>query len=245
MRVIAAIPARYASTRFPGKPLALISGKPMIQWVVERVRSVRGFADVVVATDDERIRDAAEAAGSRAVMTPARLPTGTDRIAWALKKERFDWVMNIQGDEPLVRPATLRKLIERARRTRESAIITPAAPITERADYLNSNTVKVVFGKDGRALYFSRAPIPDNSRQDGALPAGAFRHVGIYLFHSEAFRRFVRLPQSFLENTEKLEQLRALEAGIPVFVVPVRYHAVNVDLPSDIIKAERCLQGQS
>lgn len=244
-RIIAAIPARYASTRFPGKPLALIHGRPMIQWVVERVRRVREFTCVIVATDDHRIRMAALSAGAKAILTPERLSTGTDRIAWALRKERYDWVMNVQGDEPLIPPAMLRRLIRAARKRRGAVILTAATPIRERSEYLDANAVKVVFDRDGRALYFSRAPIPDASRLRGAMPERVFRHIGVYLFHAEAFRRFTRAPESPLERAEKLEQLRAMEMGIPIYVVPFPCRTVNVDVPADIRKVEACLQRPS
>jgi len=175
-------------------------------------------------------------------MTPSGLKTGTDRIAWALRGRDFDWVMNVQGDEPLIEPSVLQRLIRRARSLGGSAIITAASLIRGREEYRDPNKVKVVFDRKGRALYFSRAPIPDVSRHGSAWRGRIYGHVGIYLFHREAFLRFTRSPQSPLEKAEKLEQLRALELDIPVYVEPVDYRAINVDAPPDIAKAERCLR---
>ena len=244
MRFVAAIPARYASTRFPGKPLALIGGKAMIVRVYEQVKRAKVFDDIVVATDDQRIAAAVKAVGGKAVMTPPELPTGTDRIAFALKKTKYDWIMNVQGDEPFVPSVLLKKLVDLAKQIKGPAIITAATPIRQPADFTNSNVVKVVLDNQGRALYFSRAPIPDISRIKDKRPQGALRHIGIYLYHKTAFKRFVTLAVSPLEHLEKLEQLRALQAGLPIYVVTVDYDPVNVDVPSDIRKAETCLRAR-
>lgn len=240
--IAAVIPARYASTRFPGKPLALIAGRPMIEWVYERAARVRGFATVLVATDDERIRACVEGFGGRAVMTDPALPSGTDRMRAALKGVRYDWALNIQGDEPLVKPALLKRLAARAAADRTPRIITAAERITDLRVFADPNCVKVVCGRQGRALYFSRSPIPHTGRADPRHTAPLLKHIGIYLFHREALRRFTSAAPSRLERTEKLEQLRAFDLCIPIEVVTTAYHPVNVDVPADIRAVEKQLR---
>jgi len=243
MKFVAVIPARFASVRFPGKPLALIAGKPMIRRVYERVARVREFRRVLVATDDLRIADCVRGFGGEAIMTSRALVSGTDRMHAALKGTAYDWAFNIQGDEPLIDPGVLRALIRRAGKTREPAIITAADAIMNAADLANPNIVKVVLTQRGRALYFSRAPIPYLGRRvTGEAAAPPLRHVGLYLFHRRALERFVRTRPSLLERTEKLEQLRAYEAGIPIEVVCAASRSINVDVPGDIQRVEARLK---
>lgn len=219
-----AIPARHGSTRFPGKALAPIHGKPMLQWVYERARA-SGARDVLIATDDEVIAAAATGFGAVARMTSAEHASGTDRLAELAAIERWpeaDIVVNVQGDEPLIPPAIIRQVAVLLESDPEAAIATLATPVESLAEFLDPNAVKVVADSRGRALYFSRAPVPWN--RDGAAAgfssqrvfAGARRHVGIYAYRVGALRRLASLAPTELEKTEKLEQLRALENGVVI-----------------------------
>jgi len=221
-----AIPARHGSTRLPGKVLAPIKGKPMLQWVYERARA-SGARDVLIATDDEAILRAAAAFGATARMTSFAHASGTDRLAELAAIERWpdaDIVVNVQGDEPLIPPAIIRQAATLLDSDPAAAIATLAAPVESLEEFLDPNAVKVVSDLEGRALYFSRAPIPWN--RDGApagwssqrVFAGARRHVGIYAYRVGALRRLASLAPSALEKAEKLEQLRALENGLLIRV---------------------------
>lgn len=242
-KTIGLIPARYASTRFPGKPLHLIAGKPLIQHVVERCREASSLAEVLVATDDDRI--AAVVRGfARVEMTRAEHPSGTDRIAEVAARFECDAVVNIQGDEPLMDPAVIDAVAAALGRTEMS---TAATRVREAADYENPNVVKVVVAADGRALYFSRRTIPylrDHVAQPAAAQLAQFpfrQHLGIYGYRRETLLRLVRFPVSPLEAAEKLEQLRALENGIAIEVVNVDYESVGVDVPGDVARVEAIL----
>jgi len=221
-----AIPARHASTRLPGKMLAPIAGKPMLQWVYERALA-SGARDVLIATDDAAICAAANAFGAAARMTSAAHASGTDRLAELAAIERWpeaDIVVNVQGDEPLIPPAIIRQVASLLESDLEAAIATLATPVESLAEFLDPNAVKVVADTKGRALYFSRAPIPWS--RDGApaglssqrVFAGARRHIGIYAYRVGALRRLASLAPTALEKAEKLEQLRALENGLVIRV---------------------------
>ncbi|HEV2270265.1 MAG TPA: 3-deoxy-manno-octulosonate cytidylyltransferase [Steroidobacteraceae bacterium] len=221
-----AIPARHGSTRLPGKMLAPIHGKPMLQWVYERARA-SGASDVSIATDDAAIAAAAGAFGAVARLTSAAHASGTDRLAELAAIERWpeaDIVVNVQGDEPLIPPAIIRQVAMLLDSDREAAIATLATPVESLEEFLDPNTVKVIADSKGRALYFSRAPIPWN--RDGAAAglssqrvfAGARRHIGIYAYRVGALRRLASLAPTALEKAEKLEQLRALENGLLIRV---------------------------
>jgi 3-deoxy-manno-octulosonate cytidylyltransferase (CMP-KDO synthetase) len=244
MNVVGIIPARWASTRFPGKPLALIAGKPLIQRVIERCRMAKSLADVVVATDDERIRQAAQKF-CRVEMTAPEHPSGSDRIAEAAARCACDAVINIQGDEPLIDPAVIDAVAGALDRAEMS---TAATPIRNLQEYDNPNVVKVVVNAAGLALYFSRRTIPylreAASRSAGEqLAAFPFlKHLGIYGFKRRTLLRLVKFPVSPLEAAEKLEQLRALENGIPIAVVKVAYDSVGVDMPEDVGRVEQLLR---
>ena len=228
------IPARYASTRFPGKPLAMLAGKPMIQHVWEKAIASKADA-VAVATDDERIAAAVEAFGGKAIMTSPDHPSGTDRIAEAARAfEGVETVINIQGDEPLIPTALVDELIDLMTSDRSIEMATVAVPADRKK--MTENNVKVVFGTDKQALYFSRAEIPF-VRQGGEDP-GCFLHWGIYAYRKDILERFVQLPPGKLENSEKLEQLRALENGIGIKVVTTSLTTIGVDTPEDLVKAE-------
>jgi len=243
VKVLGLIPARYASTRFPGKALHPIAGQPLIQRVVERCRQARLLSEVIVATDDARIRDVAQGF-CRVEMTRADHPSGSDRIAEVAARCACDAVVNIQGDEPLIDPVVIDAVAEALA---DCEMSTAAAPIKKSADYNNPNVVKVVVNAAGRALYFSRRTIPylreaasrSESEQLAAFPF--LKHLGIYGYRRETLLRLVRFPISPLEAAEKLEQLRALENGIQIAVVKVDYDSVGVDVPEDVERVERLL----
>jgi 3-deoxy-manno-octulosonate cytidylyltransferase (CMP-KDO synthetase) len=243
VNVVGIIPSRYASTRFPGKPLALIAGRPLIQHVIERCRQARSLSDVIVATDDTRIADTVRKF-CRVEMTRADHPSGSDRIAEVAARCSCDAVVNIQGDEPMMDPAVVDAV---AGLLAGCEMSTAATPIREAAEYDNPNVVKVVVNAAGRALYFSRRTIPylreaasrSANEQLAAFPF--LKHLGIYGFRRETLLRLVRLPVSTLEAAERLEQLRALENSIPIAVVQVAYDSVGVDVPEDVARVERLL----
>ncbi|HUE35923.1 MAG TPA: 3-deoxy-manno-octulosonate cytidylyltransferase [Candidatus Acidoferrum sp.] len=244
MNIVGIIPARYASTRFPGKPLALIAGKPLIQRVVEQCKKAKSLSDVIVATDDERIFSAAKNF-CRVEMTADNHPSGSDRIAEVAAKVPCDAVVNIQGDEPMIEPAVIDSV---AHAVENGEMSTAATPITDAAELINPNVVKVVVNGAGHALYFSRRTIPylrnaasgSTSEQLAAFPF--LKHLGIYGYRRETLLRLVKFPVSPLENAEKLEQLRALENGIEIAVVKVDYDSVGVDAPEDVEWVERYLK---
>jgi 3-deoxy-manno-octulosonate cytidylyltransferase (CMP-KDO synthetase) len=221
------IPARYAASRLPGKPLADVCGRPLIQWVWERGRA-SGAASTVVATDDDRILTACRAFGADCLLTSAEHLSGTDRIAEVAARRGFaaeDIVVNLQGDEPLMPPAVVSQVAGALRARPETDIATAVAPIAALGEFLDPNCVKALRAADGHALYFSRAPVPwPRDRAPGGQPAafaGAWRHVGIYAFRVRSLVEFSGWPATPLELTEKLEQLRALEHGMKIYLVPL------------------------
>jgi len=235
-RVLAVIPARYSSTRFPGKPLAPIAGKPMVAHVVERAREAGCFDEVLVATDDERIARAAASAGARAVMT-GDCRSGTDRVAQAVRGEDAAVVLNVQGDEPALPPANLRLVAEFLRARPDVPMATLALPGVP-GDLDNPNIVKVVCDLEGRALYFSRAPVPYPRNPVAGVVR---RHVGLYGFQRRALLEFAAWPETELEHVEGLEQLRALAHGMALRVLPAAAESVAVDVPADVPLAEAAL----
>jgi 3-deoxy-manno-octulosonate cytidylyltransferase (CMP-KDO synthetase) len=248
MAVVAIIPARYGSTRFPGKPLSLLGGKPMIQHVYENTSRTPGLDRVIVATDDRRIFATAKNFGAEAMMTSATHASGTDRLAEVARKIRAEWMINVQGDLPFIRPQTILRTLSPLKRNRSIPMGTARTPIVERAEWLNPNVVKVVTDRRGFALYFSRAPIP-YFRDDG-IPAGngtgkilGYRHVGIYVYRRDFLLKFAAMRPTALEQSEKLEQLRALSNGYRIRVADVEEPAVEVDTPHDLQKAEAYLRG--
>jgi 3-deoxy-manno-octulosonate cytidylyltransferase (CMP-KDO synthetase) len=233
--VVAIIPARYASSRFPGKPLAEIAGRPMIEHVYRRAAEARGVDAVVVATDDRRIVEAVEAFGGVARMTGAAHRTGTDRVAEVAADLSCAIVVNVQGDEPLLDPGMITAVVEPLRADAEVVMTTARRPLTDAADLDNPHVVKVVSDGRGDALYFSRAPIPHGA----AGGAQAFVHVGLYAFRRDFLLRFAALPQTPLELAESLEQLRALEHGYRIRTVVTEHHSIGVDTPEDLERARR------
>lgn len=239
--VCAILPARYASSRFPGKMLADLNGKPLLQWAWEAARSARSVSRVLIACDDERIRAAVEAFGGEAVLTDPALPSGTDRVAVAAAGVEADWILNVQGDEPLITGDALDALINAVGPDPIAPMATMARPLTDPAALADPNVVKVVAALDGRALYFSRAPIPHV--RDAGDRAAYWHHLGIYLYRPATLQRLVQLPPSPLELAEKLEQLRALQNGIAIQVVPTTVETVGVDCPEDLRRAAARLRG--
>ena len=244
MKIVGIVPARYASTRFPGKPLALIAGKPLIQHVVERCEQADSLSEVIVATDDTRLWEVAQNF-CRAEMTAPNHPSGSDRIAEVAARCECDAIVNIQGDEPLIDPAVIDAV---AGALVKSEISTAATLIRNPEEYDNPNVVKVVVNHAGRALYFSRRTVPylreaasrSVSEQLAAFPF--LKHLGIYGYRRQTLLRLVKFPVSPLEAAEKLEQLRALENGIDIGVVKVDYDSIGVDVPADVARVEQLLK---
>lgn len=230
------IPARYASTRFPGKPLALIQGKPMVQWVYERVQSSE-VRDLAVATDDERIADCVRGFGGVAVMTSPDHASGTDRCgeaAQAFRPDDNDVIINIQGDEPFISPREIH-LLASAFEDATVQIATLVNPFNDTALLNDPNVVKVTKAKNGKVLYFSRLPIP-YLRVGGTAPQQYYRHIGIYAYRYRVLKEIVQLPTSELENSEKLEQLRWLENGYTIRAIECDYQGVGVDTPEELLR---------
>jgi 3-deoxy-manno-octulosonate cytidylyltransferase (CMP-KDO synthetase) len=242
--IIAVIPARFGSTRFPGKSLALIQGRPMIQWVYERTMRSRLVGRVIVATDDERIRQAVAAFGGEAVMTAASHATGTDRIAEVARSLSCDLVVNVQGDEPLIKPEMIDEAVAPLAADPSIPMGTLARRVTDQREAVDPNVVKVVIDTHGFALYFSRAPIPwDRDRWAGRSDLGGlpsfgshYKHVGLYVFRRDFLLAFASMPSTPLEGIEKLEQLRALEHGHRIRVVATEHESFGVDIPHDLSK---------
>jgi 3-deoxy-manno-octulosonate cytidylyltransferase (CMP-KDO synthetase) len=251
MRTYAIIPSRFGSSRFPGKPLALIACKPLVAWVVEAVGRARGFDEVLVATDDERIVRAVEEHGGKAVMTPSDLPSGTDRIACAARTylggdfADDDILVNVQGDEPLIDPALVEELAEKLKADARWSMATAVTPLRSAADLAAKSVVKVVLDRDGGAMYFSRAPIPCDRDGEADLSSGLYvRHLGIYAYRGEFLKRYIAEPPCPLERTEKLEQLRALWMGARIAVVTTGDEGVGVDTPEDAVRVGKLLEAR-
>jgi 3-deoxy-manno-octulosonate cytidylyltransferase (CMP-KDO synthetase) len=241
--VVAVIPARYGSLRFPGKPLAEIAGKPMILWVAERVRRASLVSRVIVATDDERIRDCVRDSGWEAVMTPESIPSGTDRVAHAVSQLKADVVVNVQGDEPFIEPREIDRVVLLLREDKTAVMGTLVKRIARPADLVSPDTVKVVVDEARRALYFSRSPIPFyRDRQDVSdwlSDTVYYKHVGVYSFRKDFLLRFAGWQPTALEKTENLEQLRALEKGYTIKVAETESEPMGVDTPEDLERVRR------
>lgn len=240
---IGVIPARYGSTRFPGKALARIGDKTLIELVWERVRRAKSLDKVLVATDDVRIVNAAKKFGAETVMTPQALSSGTDRVWEAVKETPAEIVVNIQGDEPLVTPRMIDPLVQALRGDPQLQMATLRYPIKGGRSCSDSNVVKVVADPDGFALYFSRSPLP-YFRQPAEPKAQAVwhKHIGIYAYRWRLLKQFVSWPPSALERAEGLEQLRALEQGVRIKVLDSPQDTVGVDTPDDLRRVEAMLR---
>lgn len=260
MKTYGIIPSRFGSSRFPGKPLANLAGKPLVAWVVEAVKKAKGLDAVLVATDDERIVKAVEACGGIAVLTPSELPSGTDRIACAARRYLGgdfgddDILVNVQGDEPLIDPALVEALAAKLKGDARWSMATAVTPIRTAADFAAKTVVKVVLDRDDGALYFSRAPIPCDRDAAPAFQASGLpglqasrpsslyvRHLGIYAYRGAFLKRYIAEPPCELEKTEKLEQLRALWMGAKIAVVRTEDEGVGVDTPEDAARVEKLL----
>ena len=259
MKTYGIIPSRFGSSRFPGKPLAILAGKPLVAWVVEAVKKAKGLDEVLVATDDERIVKAVAEHGGVAVMTPSELPSGTDRIACAARNflgrdfDDDDILVNIQGDEPLIDPQLIEDLAAKLKDSPKFDMATAVTPIKTAADFAAKTVVKVVLDREDAAMYFSRAPIPcdrdhepefDAGRRpttDDRQPSLYVRHLGIYAYRGGFLQRYITEPPCALEQTEKLEQLRALWMGAKIAVVRTNDEGVGVDTPEDAERVAKIL----
>lgn len=238
-KVIGVIPSRYCAQRFPGKPLALIAGVPMIVRVVRQAQKAKRLSEVWVATDDDRIAQVVEKAGARAVLTPPSLPSGTDRIAYAVRGQKAGIVVNIQGDEPVMAPAAIDAAVEVLQKDRRVLMSTVVIPLADRKEWLDPNVVKAVLGPRGDVLYFSRAPIPHP--RDGGMPL-AYKHMGLYGYRPTWLQLMATLKPTPLELTEKLEQLRAMENGVLIRAAVRKVESIAVDVPADVKKVEKYLK---
>jgi 3-deoxy-manno-octulosonate cytidylyltransferase (CMP-KDO synthetase) len=253
MAVVAIIPARYGSTRLPGKPLARIGGKPMIQHVYESSVKAKGLDRVLVATDDRRVEEAVRGFGGEVMMTSKNHASGTDRLAEVARKIKADWFVNVQGDLPFLRPETIARAIRPMQLNRTIPMGTVGTPIFDEEEWRNPNIVKVLTDREGFALYFSRSPIPyvrngaidvDGNKLVGGAKKRIWgrRHIGLYVYRRDFLMKFARLRPTALEQIESLEQLRALAYGHRIFVAPVDERSVEVDTPEDLAKAENYLR---
>jgi 3-deoxy-manno-octulosonate cytidylyltransferase (CMP-KDO synthetase) len=240
-RVVVVIPARYGSTRLPGKPLVTLAGKPMIQRVYERVKLARRVDRIIVATDDERIVKAVEAFGGEARMTRADHRTGTERVAEVAAHEAGEVFVNVQGDEPLLDPVAVDAAVNSLLEEPAASISTVATPIRAPADIMDPNVVKTVLDFDGNALYFSRAPIPWVRDIASKIQVRHLKHLGLYVFQRDALLEYPTLPQGELERIEQLEQLRWMEYGWKIRVAEVEHDAISVDVPEDVARVEKLL----
>lgn len=240
MKTAVIIPSRYGSSRFPGKPLALIKGKPLIKHVLDRVVKCKNIDFFAVATDDKRIYDAVKSMGHNVFMTPKTCKSGTDRVAFIAQEYLGDYkiFINVQGDEPLIDPKLIDNLAAELKNNKETEFVTAAFQIKKESEVKNPNSVKVVFDKDGNALYFSRSLIPYNKDNKKIK---YYKHIGIYGYKRNFLISFSKTDMSILEKAESLEQLRALENGKKIKVIISGKDSVGVDTPEDALKVERLL----
>ncbi|HYP05360.1 MAG TPA: 3-deoxy-manno-octulosonate cytidylyltransferase [Bryobacteraceae bacterium] len=237
-RILGVIPARFASSRFPGKALAVIAGKTMLQHVFERARAARYLTQVIIATDDARIADAARSFGAPVRMTRGDHPSGTDRVAEIASADAAEIIVNIQGDEPLIDPAAIDAAILTVADEKDVPMGTLMKRISDPADLSNPNVVKVITDLYGRAIYFSRLPIPF-VRETSLDSLTRFKHIGLYVYRREFLLSYSDLPVGPLEQAERLEQLRALENGFPIRVAETEYESLGVDTPEDFERVSK------
>ena len=241
-KVVVVIPARYGSTRLPGKPLVLLAGKPMIQRVYERAKMAERADRVIVATDDERIVKAVEGFGGEARMTRTEHRTGTERVAEVAAHADGGVFVNVQGDEPLLDPHAIDTAVNALLEEPQASISTVATPIRSPGDIMDANVVKTVLDFDGNAIYFSRAPIPWVRDTASKIVVRHLKHLGLYVFQRDALLEYPTLPQGELERIEQLEQLRWMENGWKIRVAEVEHDAVSVDVPEDVARVEKLLR---
>jgi 3-deoxy-manno-octulosonate cytidylyltransferase (CMP-KDO synthetase) len=240
--VVIIIPARYGSTRLPGKPLVTLAGTPMIQRVYERAKLAKLATRVIVATDDDRIIKAVQTFGGEARMTRSEHRTGTERVAEVAAHTDGQVFVNVQGDEPLLNPEVVDAAIAALLEDAATSVATVATPIKTPADIMDPNVVKAVLDFDENALYFSRAPIPWLRDAAAKMEVRHLKHLGLYVFQRDALLEYPTLPQGTLEKIEQLEQLRWLENGYKIRIAEVEHDSVSVDVPDDIPKVEKLLQ---
>jgi 3-deoxy-manno-octulosonate cytidylyltransferase (CMP-KDO synthetase) len=240
-KVVVVIPARYGSTRLPGKPLVSLAGKPMIQRVYERAKMAKRVDQVIVATDDERIVKAVQEFGGEARMTRGDHRTGTERVAEVAAHVDGNVFVNAQGDEPLLDPAAIDIAVEALLEDPPASVATVATPVKVLSDVMDPNVVKAVLDFDGYALYFSRAPVPWVRDTAGKVHVKYWKHLGLYVFQRDALLEYPTLPQGELERIEQLEQLRWMENGWKIRVAEVEHDAVSVDVPEDVARVEKLL----
>ncbi|HOW34927.1 MAG TPA: 3-deoxy-manno-octulosonate cytidylyltransferase [Candidatus Omnitrophota bacterium] len=245
MTAIGVIPARYGSTRLKAKVLADILGRPMIWHVWQRARKARLLDDLVIACDDQRIIEAAKSFGARAVMTSKNHASGSDRIMEAVKNLKADIVVNIQGDEPLVHPSMIDSMVGALLKDKSCPMATVIKPLDRQKDLENPNIVKAIIDKNHFAIYFSRSVIPYNRDCVGIEKIGYYKHLGLYAYRKDFLMKFKNLPQSRLEQAERLEQLRVLEAGYKIKTVETRFDTIAVDTAADLKKVEAFLRRKS
>jgi 3-deoxy-manno-octulosonate cytidylyltransferase (CMP-KDO synthetase) len=246
MHIIGVIPSRYGSARLPSKPLVDLLGKPMVQRVYEQAQQSRLLHEVVVATDDDRIAGAVKAFGGQVVMTSAEIRSGSDRMAAVAEQLRGDIFVNVQGDEPLMNPTMIDQGVQALLDDPQAQIATLAKKIESAEELANPDVVKVVFDGNSYALYFSRSPIPHvRANNDTRTWPGRhtfYKHIGLYVFRRESLLKFSKIPESSLEKAEKLEQLRALEAGMKIKVGLTEFDSVSVDTQADVDRVVQMLK---
>lgn len=239
MKIIGVIPARYPSSRFPGKPLALICGRPMIWWVYRQAAKVRAFDEVLVATDSDEIYETCKALGIHAAMTKDSHPTGTDRLGEIAARWEADFFINIQGDEPMIEPGVIQRIIDYKKEHPEVEVINTMTPLKENQDVEELSIVKAAAAANGDLLYLSRSPIP-RSKKGGA--AAYQRHLGLYGLSRDALLFFSRTGRGYLESIEDVEMLRFLENGCRIKILEVESGSIGVDLPEDVGKVEAAMR---
>lgn len=244
MKIIGIIPARYGSTRFPGKVLALIQGRPMIEHVYRQAKKSRSCDEILIACDDPCVMDAAAGFGASVVMTSPDHPSGTDRVAQAVQNVPADIVINIQGDEPLIAPDMIDALAAAIRTDASCVMATVARKITDPAEVADPNVVKVVLDGQGNALYFSRSVVPFNRDKISFEEMQYLKHFGLYAYRKDFLMKLKTLPPSALEESERLEQLRVLQAGYKIKVVLTNHDTISVDTPEDLRRVEAVLAGE-
>lgn len=246
-RAVGIIPARFGSTRLPGKPLVAINGKPLVYWVWKQAKKAKSLDRVLVATDDARVQRVVQGFGGEAVLTSSAYASGSDRVAAVARKLDYGIVVNIQGDEPLISPAAIDRLVQALQKERDIKVATLAGPIRNESELHDRNVVKVVFDKNDLALYFSRHPVPfltSNGKRVLRLQnlSTHYSHIGVYAYRKDFLLKFVSWKPSRLERLERLEQLRILENGYPIRVVKTQTKSISVDTPQDVKKVEKVLK---